>query len=106
LWRKFYLFGLAFFSNAKACVGKSGPTPRAPDKRGHSPTLSGKRPQTADSASGGFIRQIPPLPVTPAVETVEKVLFQNGALESGTKSSKSVLFLCSKCRFRDFCPRF
>ena len=28
-------------------------------------------PQTADSASGGFIRQIPPLPVPPAVETVE-----------------------------------
>jgi len=27
----------------------------------------GIQPQTADSASGGFVRQIPPLPVTPAV---------------------------------------
>jgi hypothetical protein len=27
------------------------------------PTLSGKRPQTADSASGGFLRQVPRLPV-------------------------------------------
>lgn len=27
------------------------------------PALSGKRPQTADSASGGFVHQIPPLPV-------------------------------------------
>jgi hypothetical protein len=35
-------------------------------------TLSGKRLQKADSASGGFSRQIPPLPVTLAVETVEK----------------------------------
>ena len=31
------------------------------------PALSGKQPQEADSASGGFARQIPPLPVTPAV---------------------------------------
>ena len=42
-------------------------TPRAPDKCGRSAALSGKRPQTADSASGSFVRQIPPLPVTPAV---------------------------------------
>jgi hypothetical protein len=28
--------------------------------------------QTADSASGGFVGHIPRLPVTPAVETVEK----------------------------------
>jgi hypothetical protein len=27
----------------------------------------GIQPQTADSASGGFVRQFPPLPVTPAV---------------------------------------
>jgi hypothetical protein len=27
----------------------------------------GIQPQTADSASGGFVRQVPPLPVTPAV---------------------------------------
>jgi hypothetical protein len=46
---------------------KTCPTPRAPDKCGRSPTLSGSRPQTADSASGGFVRQFPPLPVTPAV---------------------------------------
>jgi hypothetical protein len=32
----------------------------------------GIQPQTADSASGGFVRQFPHLPVTPAVETVEK----------------------------------
>jgi hypothetical protein len=31
------------------------------------PTLSGSLAPTADSASGGFVRQIPPLPVTPAV---------------------------------------
>jgi hypothetical protein len=30
----------------------------------------------ADSAFGGFVRQFPPLPVTPAVETVEKVPFR------------------------------
>jgi hypothetical protein len=29
----------------------------------------------ADAASGGFVRQFPHLPVTPAVETVEKVTF-------------------------------
>jgi len=44
-----------------------GLTPRAPDKCGALPALSGKRPQEADSASGGFSRHIPPLPVTPAV---------------------------------------
>ena len=27
----------------------------------------GIQPQTADSAPGGFVRQVPPLPVTPAV---------------------------------------
>jgi len=32
----------------------------------------GKAAPTADSASGGFSSQVPPLPVTPAVETVEK----------------------------------
>jgi hypothetical protein len=53
--------------NKKHYWSKTHPTPRAPDKCGHSPTLSGQRPQTADSASGGFVRQIPPLPVTPAV---------------------------------------
>jgi hypothetical protein len=31
------------------------------------PALSGQLPQTADSASGGSFRQIPLLPVTPAV---------------------------------------
>jgi len=46
---------------------KSQLTPRAPDKCGALPALSSKRPQTADSASGGFVRQVPPLPVTPAV---------------------------------------
>jgi len=46
---------------------KNCPTPRAPDKCGPLAALSGQRPQTADSASGGFSRQFPPLPVTPAV---------------------------------------
>jgi [ribosomal protein S5]-alanine N-acetyltransferase len=46
---------------------KNGLTPRAPDKCGRSAALSGKAAPTADSASGGFSRQIPPLPVTPAV---------------------------------------
>ena len=39
----------------------------APDKCGALPALAGKRPQTADSASSGFVRHIPHLPVTPAV---------------------------------------
>jgi hypothetical protein len=43
------------------------PTLRAVNKCGPLPTLSGNRPQTADSASGGFVYQIPPLPVKPAV---------------------------------------
>ena len=38
-----------------------------PDKCGRLPALSGKAAPTADSASGGFVRQFPPLPVTPAV---------------------------------------
>ena len=53
-------------SNSKTSC-KNCPTPRAPDKCGQPPALSGKRPQTANSASGGFVRQIPPLPVTPSV---------------------------------------
>ena len=48
----------------------NGLTPRAPDKCGHSPALSGNLAPTADSASGGFFRQVPPFPVTPAVETL------------------------------------
>ena len=40
-----------------------------PDKCGRLPALSGKAAPTADSASGGFVRQFPPLPVTPAVGT-------------------------------------
>jgi hypothetical protein len=58
--------------NQTALKVKSRPTPRAPDKCGRSAALSGFWPQTADSASGGFSSQVPPLPVTPAVETVEK----------------------------------
>ena len=50
---------------------KSKPTPRAPDKCGRSAALSGKRPQEADSASGDFVRQIPHLPVTPAVRRLQ-----------------------------------
>jgi hypothetical protein len=46
---------------------KNCPTPRAPDKCGALPALSGKATPTADSASGSFSRQIPRLPVTPAV---------------------------------------
>ena len=53
-------------SSSKASC-KMRPTPHAPDKCGHSPTLSGKQPQEADSASGGFVCQLPPLLVTPAV---------------------------------------
>jgi hypothetical protein len=48
-------------------IEKTRPTPRSPDKCGHSPNLSGSLPQTADSAAGGFSRQIPTLPVTPTV---------------------------------------
>jgi hypothetical protein len=48
-------------------INKNQPTPRAPDKCGALPALAGKAAPTADSASGGFFRQIPPLPVTPAV---------------------------------------
>jgi len=48
-------------SSCKTC-----PTPRALDKCGRLPALSGIRPQAADSAYGGFVRQILPLPVTPA----------------------------------------
>jgi hypothetical protein len=66
---------------------KSGLTPRAPDKCGLSPTLAGKRPQTADSAPGGFIRQIPPLPVTPAVGPPKS----NACLYSFVKCGKLVL---------------
>jgi hypothetical protein len=33
--------------------------------------LQGRRPQEADSASGGLVRQIPPLPVTPAVSLLK-----------------------------------
>ena len=54
---------------------KSSPTPRAPDKCGPLAALSGSRPQAAASASGGFVRQIPPLPVTPAVGLCSKLLF-------------------------------
>jgi len=43
------------------------PTPRPPDKCGRLPALSGKGPQEADSAFGGFVRHFPHLPVTPAV---------------------------------------
>jgi len=46
---------------------KTCPTPRAPDKCGPLAALLGQWPQTADSASGGFVRQFPRLPVTPAV---------------------------------------
>jgi len=42
---------------------KTRPTPRAPDKCGLSPTLSGILAPTADSAFGGFVRQVPPLPL-------------------------------------------
>jgi hypothetical protein len=42
-------------------------TPHAPDKCGALPVRSGSLAPKADSASGGFIRQVPPLPVTPAV---------------------------------------
>ncbi|PKN93750.1 MAG: hypothetical protein CVU44_08010 [Chloroflexi bacterium HGW-Chloroflexi-6] len=51
---------------------------------GSSPTLSGFSPnparapqQAADSVSGGFVRQVPPLPVTPAVGQVAKSSREN-----------------------------
>jgi len=48
---------------------KRQPTPRAPHRAsaGRLPALVGILAPTTDSASGGFSRQIPPLPVTPAV---------------------------------------
>jgi hypothetical protein len=42
------------------------PTPPSPKVRAFA-ALSEKAAPTADSASGGFVRQFPPLPVTPAV---------------------------------------
>lgn len=56
-----------YANDTNSVVSTLRPTPRAPDKCGQTPALSGKRPQTADSASGGFVRQFPRLPVTPAV---------------------------------------
>ena len=44
------------------------------DKCGHSPTLSGKRPQEADSASGGIVCQIPRLPVTQTVRRLTEAV--------------------------------
>jgi hypothetical protein len=46
------------------------PTPRAPDKCGLRPHF-GECAPTADSASGDFFRQVPPLPVAPAVGRIE-----------------------------------
>jgi len=45
------------------------------------PALAGKAAPTADSASGGFFCQVPPLPVTPAV----------GRLKSHRKIPKEIL---------------
>lgn len=39
------------------CATQKRPTKRTPDKCGHLPTLSGKRPQTVDSVSGSFVCQ-------------------------------------------------
>jgi hypothetical protein len=49
---------------------------------------------TADSVSGGFFRQIPPLPVTPAVETVEKVPFQKLTFEKWGENIEERLVFC------------
>jgi hypothetical protein len=46
----------------------------------------GESAPKADSASGGFVCQVPPLPVTPAVETVEKVTFQKKYFEKWGKN--------------------
>lgn len=56
-----------FLSDFVSCITKSRPKQRAPKKCELSPTQSGKRPQKADSASGEFVHQVPPLPVKPAV---------------------------------------
>ena len=55
-----------------------------------------------EAASGGFPRQFPPLAVTPAVETVEKVTFQKIFLKSGTETLKSVWFLAFRTTFWQF----
>jgi hypothetical protein len=58
---------------------------------------------TADSASGGFVRQIPRLPVTPAVETVEKVPFQKHMVWKWEKTTeKHLVFGHFGQRFGDF----
>jgi hypothetical protein len=70
---------------------KSSPTPRAPDKCGHSPTLAGDSAPTADSTSGGFLRQIPPLPVTPAVGRL---------LRQGLRFQKKKIYSMGQAYFR------
>jgi len=56
-------------SKTAAFETKTGLTSRAADKCGRSAALSGQRPQTAGSASGGFVCQFPRLPLTPTVGT-------------------------------------
>jgi hypothetical protein len=51
---KFVLLAKLFLQSAKAFVRAL-------------PTLSGSRPQEADSVSGGFVRHVPRLPEMPAV---------------------------------------
>jgi predicted small secreted protein len=64
-------------------------TPRAPDKCGHSPTLAAIRPQTADSAPGGFVRQVPRLPVTPDIGRLQNFDFNE---DNNMKKSTLLIF--------------
>jgi hypothetical protein len=68
----------------KACTGQV---------RAFAHTFGDSAP-TENSASGGFVRQIPPLPVTPAVETVEKVPFQKSAFEKRVRNIEKRLVFC------------
>ena len=49
---------LTWFRPVVVFVDSKPSTPYASVMRGHSAALSGKRPQTADSASGSFARHI------------------------------------------------
>jgi hypothetical protein len=63
-----------------------------PDKCGRSAHIFGVTTPTANSASGGFVRQVPRLLVIPAVETVEKVPFQKLVFGKGAKILNSASF--------------
>jgi hypothetical protein len=59
------------------------------------PTLSGKRPQEADSAPGGFVRQLPPLPVTPAVRRRKHVSEIHGGIMAEVSPDATLIIATS-----------